>query len=299
MNNWVIPAATCLALIVSGCSESKSDSKPAQGENIVLSASNVPTVTIPTPTVVAQARLASSAAVTGVDAVASGDASMTAGEIEKRLKALNFSPLVKTTNLVVFGGKVDGQDHLVSVAEGRTTISAMKGYTNGGRYMLEKIQIRLIMDHVESISDEWSVVVGELPANLANLPYIQKPATGALDDDSGLVTSFITDRLVKFDIQLPLQSERPADERPYIWVAKCYSREGAALSGTDCKDVIAQYAAYYFIDSLPERSCRGQVCKLGLSIQDNKLESDILEQLRPAAKAAFVEKFGEPEPDKK
>jgi len=286
-----------LGLAVAGCG----DGKPTHGEDIAVDASKLPTLNIPTPTVIEQARLASNAALTGIDGLAGGAASLTAEDIEKRLKAMNFGVDVQKGGLYLFDGVANGQSHVISVAGARSTISAIKGYSADGRNILESIKIDLILDHVESVTDEWSVVIGELPPDIANLPYILQPSFGMMNDDRGLAPNFVTDRLSKLGFQFAPKSDRPASDRPYDYATKCYARDGGTLPAKDCKDVVVEYSVDYFLKGSPERSCHRDICKLDLFIKDQKLASEIYQQTLAVAigKAVFVEKFGEPEPDKK
>ncbi|TJW82843.1 MAG: hypothetical protein E5V92_20925 [Mesorhizobium sp.] len=114
-----------MALAIGGCS----DDKP---KHITMDASHIPLPDIKTPTVIAQARLDTNAAITGIDAVAGGEAPMSVADIERRLKTLGFAVEVKKGNYPLFFGHAGGVQHGIIDPEGRSTISAAKAYSQGG-----------------------------------------------------------------------------------------------------------------------------------------------------------------------
>ncbi|RVC83944.1 hypothetical protein EN745_00655 [Mesorhizobium sp. M4A.F.Ca.ET.022.05.2.1] len=138
-----------MALAIGGCS----DDKP---KHITMDASHIPLADIQTPTVIAQARLDTNAAITGIDAVAGGDAPMSVADIEKRLKTLGFAVKVKKGNFPLFFGHADGVQHGTIDPEGRSTISAAKAYSQGGRNIFETLRVEMIFNHVEVIDDQGS-----------------------------------------------------------------------------------------------------------------------------------------------
>ncbi|MER9474376.1 hypothetical protein [Mesorhizobium sp. M0520] len=291
-----VSALGCLLLAVAGCS----DSKP---KNVTVDASQVPALTVPAASVFEQARLGATAAFSGIDALKAAGAGISAAELEKRLKAMGFGVEVKKGNLPLFLGNVDGQVHGVVYPEGRTTISAIKGFSSGGRNMLERFQADLVLDRIERVSDDWSVVIGKLPPDIANIPYFLQPSFGMTTDDRGLDPNFVNIRLARFGAELPSTTDRPAEDRPHRTVSKCFTRVGDALSDQDCKDVIVEYSASYFFQDDPSSMrgalCRGEICTLSLFIKDSKLDGDIHKQISGAGRAIFVKAFGEPGPETK
>ncbi|MER8658478.1 hypothetical protein [Mesorhizobium sp. M0847] len=289
-----VAAWSCLLLAVAGCS----DNKP-KVVNVELS--QIPAVSIPAPSVIEQARLDASAAFSGIDALKAAGAGISAAELEKRLKAMGFGVEVKKENLPLFLGKVDGRFHGVVYPEGRTTVSAIKGFSSGGRNLLERFQANLILDRIERVTDDWSVVIGKLPADVANIPYFLQPSFGMETDDRGLDPSFVNVRLARFGAQLPMTSDLRTADEPQSAIWKCFTRGGDALSDTDCKDVIVGYTASYSIrdkQSTPS-ACRGEICTLSLYIKDSKLDWDIQKQISGTGRAIFVKNFGEPDPETK
>ncbi|MFD1983330.1 hypothetical protein ACFSOZ_11695 [Mesorhizobium newzealandense] len=291
-----VAALGCLLLAAAGCSDSN---KP---KTVVVDLSQIPAVTIPAPSIIEQARLDASAAFSGIDALKGAGAGISTVELEKRLKAMGFGVEVKKDNLPLFLGNVDGQFHGVVYPEGRTTISAIKGFSSGGRNMLERFRANLILDRIERVTDEWSVVIGKLPADIANIPYFLQPSFGMEADDRGLDPTFVNVRLARFGVKLPMTTDHRAADQPQSSIGKCFTRGGDALPDKDCKDVIVGYSASYFVkdeQSSTASACRGEICALSLYIKDSQLDWDIQKQISGAGRAIFVKAFGEPDPETK
>ncbi|TIW08740.1 MAG: hypothetical protein E5V81_31085 [Mesorhizobium sp.] len=104
--------------------------------------------------------------------MAGGEAPMSVADIERRLKTLGFAVEVKKGNYPLFFGHAGGVQHGIIDPEGRSTISAAKAYSQGGRNMLETLRVEMIFNHVEVIDDQWAVVIGELLKDIPGLPAV-------------------------------------------------------------------------------------------------------------------------------
>lgn len=294
LRSW--PTACLLALAIGGCS----DDKP---KHITMDASHIALADIKTPTVIAQARLDTNAAITGIDAVAGGEAPMSVADIERRLKTLGFGVEVKKGNYPLFFGHAGGVQHGIIDPEGRKTISAAKAYSQGGRNILETLRVEMIFNHVEVIDEQWAVVIGELPKDIPGLPAVLQPNFAMVADDHGLDSAFVGLRLARFGIDLPRTSDRRPQDAPTSGKGLCFTRAGDPVPGEDCKDVSVGYQASYYTQSKTDVTqqgrCHGEICTLSLYIKDSKLFRDIQKQLEPTGRAAFVKAYGEPDPEKK